>query len=107
MSRNHHHHNRQWRDGTHRTSRNSQHKWPTWVGYCDTQAPLARARLILGAIARAACPRRTKHKETTPVWADISSPEEKLQALGVAQDNTWPADKQNAAHGCALVRVFL
>ena len=43
--------------------------------------------MILGAIASAARPRRTKlNQAPTPVWAKASSPEEKLKALGAAQE---------------------
>ena len=57
------------------------------VRYCDTRAPLARAHVIMSAIARAPCPRRKRNNQTTThTWADISSHEKKLRDPGAAQE---------------------
>ena len=50
----------------------------------EAHAPLTRAHHILGAIARATRSRRTKQHTHDPEWADTTTPEEKLKAIGSA-----------------------
>ena len=57
------------------------------LGISDTETPLAPAQLILNTIAWAARPRPKRNNQTTtPTWAEISSPDEKLWDLGAAQE---------------------
>ena len=79
----HHRRGPPWHVGIHIAFKSLLHM--ASLGSCDTQAPLARTRFILSAIARAARPRRKRKNRTTAHWwADISSPDDKLRALGTA-----------------------